>query len=67
MIFNNIKRLCEQQGITITELERSVGLASYTIGKWRNVSPTIGNLKAVADFFGVTVDELIREEAVNDA
>ena len=33
-----------------------------TFDKWQQGDPSLKNLKAVADYFGCTVDDLIREE-----
>lgn len=60
MIFDNIKALCKKRGTNISQLERDVGLANATIRRWSNSSPTVENLKKVADYFGVTVDELLK-------
>ncbi len=62
MIFSNIEALCAEKGINISQLERDVGLANATIRRWVSCSPTVENIKKVADFFGVTVDELLKEE-----
>lgn len=62
MIVDNIKRLCSQENITINKLEASVGLGVNTIYKWASCSPSVANLKLVANFFGCTVDDLLKEE-----
>lgn len=36
-------------------------LCNATIRGWVSSSPTVERLKAVADYFGVTVDELLSE------
>lgn len=59
MIFDNIAGLCKERSISISKLEREVGIGNGTIGKWVNSSPTAENLKKVADYFGVTVDSLL--------
>lgn len=61
MIVDNIQALCVQKKITIRALEMEVGLGNGVIGKWRTVSPRIENLKRVADYFGCTVDDLLRD------
>ena len=63
MILKKIRNLCEQHGITIKQLERETGLGMSTISKWGNCSPSVSKLKAVADYFGCTVDELLMEDA----
>lgn len=62
MIYTNISNLCRTNGISIARLERETGLGNATIRGWANSSPTVEKLKAVADYFGVTVDELISEQ-----
>lgn len=62
VILDNIRALCSKRGVTTFSLERKLGLGSGTISKWGTVSPTVAKLKRVADYFGVTVDELLKEE-----
>ena len=62
MIFDNVKRLCEKNKISISKLENECGLGNATIKGWKNSSPTVETIKKVADFFGVTVNELITEK-----
>lgn len=60
-MYETIARLCKEKNITIAELERACGIANGTIGKWRDSTndPRFSNVKAVADYFGVTVDALL--------
>ena len=62
MIFKNIEAKCREKGISVSALEKSVGLGNATIKGWSESSPKVENLKKVADFFGCTVDELLKEE-----
>lgn len=62
MIVNNIRALCEQRNMTIAALEREVGIANGVIGGWKKHAPRLDKAKAVADYFGVTVDDLLRAE-----
>lgn len=59
MIFENISNLCKAKKISISRLEKEIGLGNATISGWKTSSPNVDNLKAVADYFGVTVDSLI--------
>ena len=61
MILSNITRLCKAKGISIARLERETGISNGTISHWGNSSPTVNNVKAVAEYFGVTVDALLSE------
>ena len=62
MILENVKRLCKQKRTSIWALEKAIGIGNGTISKWETSSPSVDKLKRVADYFGVTVDDLLREE-----
>lgn len=59
MVFTNISNLCKKKGISIARLERECGLGNATIRGWEKSSPTVDRLKLVANYLGVTVDELL--------
>ena len=61
MIATKIEALCKKQGTTFAEVERTVGLGNGAIRRWNENSPRISSLKLVADYFGVTVDELLKD------
>lgn len=62
MICENVKAVAEKKGITISELEERAGISKGSIYKWNAHSPTVANLKKVADVLGVTVNRLIRQD-----
>lgn len=61
MILENINKLCKDNKISIAKLERETGISNGTIGRWGTSSPTVENVRKVADYFGVTVDALITD------
>lgn len=60
-IYENILEIAEKKKISISQLERDSGIAKGTISKWKTSSPSVINLKSVADNLGVTVNRLIKE------
>lgn len=56
-----IKRKCEERGITTYKLALECGLTGGAVDKWDESMPSVKSLKAVADYFGTTMDELMRE------
>ena len=58
-IYDKIKAMCEERGMSVRQLEVAAGLKNGAISKWNDSSPTIKNLKAVADVLKVKVDKLI--------
>lgn len=62
MILDKIKKLCEERRISIAKLESETGLGNATIRGWACSSPKAENLKKVADYFGVKMDDLLSGE-----
>lgn len=58
-IVDRIRTLSKQKGLSITELEKVLGLGNGTIGKWNKQSPSCNKVKLVADFFSVSIDYLV--------
>lgn len=60
--FNNIQRLCNEKGISVTALGQELGLSNATTAGWRKGSQPRGKtLKMLADYFEVTVDQLMED------
>ncbi len=62
MEFNEkLQELRKQKGITQEELAQSIFVSRTAVSKWESGRgyPNIESLKALAKFFGVTVDELL--------
>lgn len=70
-IGNNIVTLRKQKGITQEELANALGVSAQAVSKWENNSscPDVSLLTDIADYFGVTVDVLLRanvQDIVNE-
>lgn len=62
MLLDKIRDLCAKNNVSVAQLEEGAGLGKKTVFRWNKVSPSSDKLKRVADYFGVTVDELLKEE-----
>ena len=60
MIFDTILNLCKKEGITIARLEKECGVGNATIRGWKESSPSVEKLKAVAEYFHVSIDFLTK-------
>ena len=60
MIYKNILAKCKECGISISALEKAVGLGNATIKGWETSFPRVDKLQLVADYFNCTLDELTR-------
>lgn len=60
-LYERIEKLCEQEGVNITEMCRSAGvprsaLSDYKTGRKKSINLT--NMEKMADYFGISIDEL---------
>lgn len=57
-----ISEFRKRKGLTQDQLAEEMGVSSQAVSKWENdiSCPDIGLLPQLADFFGVTLDELMR-------
>lgn len=62
-LLNTMKTMCKSHGISIAELERSAGLSHSSVARWDRNIPSVDKVAAVADFFGVTIDEMLGRSA----
>lgn len=67
MIVGNIKRLCKENGTSLWALERATGIGNGVIARWERASPRVDSLQKVADYFGVTVDDLLSDTGQDTA
>ena len=61
MLYDKIEAMCQKNGVSVSALEKAVGLGNATIKGWVESSPKVDNLKKVADYFGCTIDDLMKE------
>lgn len=57
-----IRYLAKNAGISIPNLESTLGFGSGTISKWEKSAPSADKLQKVADYFNVTLDFLMKGE-----
>lgn len=59
MIYERIKAICKEKGLSIRQVEKSAELGNGVIRGWKTSSPTVDNVKAVAKVLKVKVNKLI--------
>lgn len=60
VLYQRIKNLCSQKGISISKLESDLGFGNASIKKWAGItSPSIDKIIKVAEYFDVSVDYLV--------
>lgn len=62
MVLNKIKTLCNENKISIAELERKLGFGNGSIRRWSTSNPSINNLNKVAEYFGLSIQYFVDSE-----
>ncbi|MFT4146407.1 MAG: helix-turn-helix transcriptional regulator [Mobilitalea sp.] len=67
---DRIRVLANEKGMSLPDLESTLGFGNSTIVKWDKAIPSASKLEIVADFFNVSIDYLMgrvdgRTETIN--
>ena len=62
MLFDNVKRICDEKGISIWKLERELDFPNCGIRKWNENEPGVRKVQKVADYLGVPIEALLADE-----
>ncbi|HAQ9265742.1 TPA: helix-turn-helix transcriptional regulator [Enterococcus faecium] len=61
-LLERIKKLCNQRGISVYQLEEKIEIGRNTIYQWNKRTPSTEKIQKVADYFDVSVDYLLGRE-----
>lgn len=61
-IYDKIKALCDEKGISIYECERRAGIANGVIGSWRKSEPMFETISKVAKVLEVPLEHFLKKE-----
>ena len=62
MIYRNIKRLCAEKNISISQLEKKLNFSNGAISKWDKSNPSAISVRRVANYLNVSMEELLNED-----
>lgn len=65
-MIDKIKSLAKERGMTIMQVEKECSIGQRSIYNWDINIPSVDKVKRVADFFGVTIEEIIRGDDTNN-
>lgn len=62
MLYDNVKKLCEEKGVSILSLEKALGFPRSSICKWNENEPGIRKVQKVAEYLAVPIEVLLAEQ-----
>ena len=65
MFYSNLCTLCVSKNISVAKVMHDLGFSSGTATRWKQgtAQPSYKTLQKIADYFGVSVDELLSDNA----
>ena len=67
MLYERIKNLCKERGVTISKLEKDLGFAKGSLSKIDRHKPSAEKLEKIASYFGMSYNTLVQDEYYKDA
>lgn len=61
MVYETIRKICEEKDMSISELERKADLGGGTIHKWKVRSPNLATLAEVSKVLHVPLSKLVED------
>lgn len=61
MIYDKIKEIASEKGISIYRIEKDLDLGNGTISKWNISSPSATTLNSIANYLNVRLEQLLEE------
>ena len=66
-MIESIRALCKSKNITPTKLEEELGFSQGLVSRWKDKNPNIDRIIDIADYFHVSIDEVVgHNNIVND-
>ena len=62
MIYQNIKSIADSKKVSIRKIEQDTGITLGSIYHWNDVKPSVDKVAKVANYLGVTVEDLLNHK-----
>lgn len=62
MIYETIKELSKEKGVSITQVERDLGFGRGSLSKIDKHTPSMQKIQKLADYFDVSVDLFVKDD-----
>lgn len=65
MFLNSIKSLCKRDNISLAQLEKEINVSQGLISRWNKTDPSLSKVLDVANYFKVSLDELVKQNSIS--
>lgn len=67
LTYETIKKLCKENGVTVTGLEKELGFSRGSLCKVNTNKPSMEKVQKISDYFNVSVEYLMGTEEKEDS
>lgn len=67
LTYETIKKLCKDNGVTVTGLEKELGFARGSLCKVNTSKPSMEKVQKIAEYFNVSIERLMGNEEKDDS
>lgn len=60
-LYDTIKEIAEEKGVSVYRIEKDLELSNGQISKWNKVTPYSITLYRVAQYLGVSIEDILEE------
>lgn len=64
-LYDTIKEIAEEKGVSVYRIEKDLELSNGQISKWNKVTPYSITLYRVAQYLGVSIEDILEEGDTN--
>lgn len=61
MLYDNVKKMCEERNVSVSQLERDLNFPRSSICKWNENEPSVMKVRKVAEYFGVPIEYFLED------
>ena len=62
MLYDNVKAICDEKKISVGKMEKDLEFSNGSVCKWNENEPGVRKVQKVADYLGVPIEELLKED-----
>lgn len=62
MLYENIKNIASNKGISVNRIETDLKLGKAVISKWNKNRPSVDKVALVANYLGVSIETLVKDD-----
>ena len=65
-LYENIKTICDEKGISVNKLEKDLKLPRSSIMKYNASIPSVEKIRLISEYLGTSIDAIVHADGQSD-